>query len=151
MVPVPYMEQGWPKLATSWPEVGLPGASLVPPWCLPAPIDLVPGFIFDPVVRNLSLPRSVLDPKVCNLSHLRTNLHQLWTNLSQLKMNFGQLRINLSLLWAIPAPYKAQEPLKTNVSHWFLYVFQMSALHAILKPSAPTLPQFGVNFGRLCH
>ena len=116
----------------------LPGASLVPPWCLLgaspvpprcrlAPIDLVPGSILDLQVRNLSLPMPVLDPKVCNLSHLRTNLHQLWTNLSQLKMNFGQLRINLSLLWAIPAPYKAQVPLKTIVFHGFLYVFHMSA------------------------
>ena len=103
------------------------GASLVPPWCRLAPIDLVPGSILELQVRNLSLPRSVSDPNVCNLSHLRTNLHQLWTNLSQLKMNFGQLRINLSLLWPIPAPCKAQAPLKTIVFHWFLNVFHMSA------------------------
>ena len=57
----------------------------------------------------------------------------------------------MSLTCAIHAPYKAQELLKIIVFHWFLYVFQLSALHAILKPSAPTLLQFGANFGRLCH
>ena len=114
------------------------GASLVAPWCILdgslvhprcrlAPIDLVPGSILEFQVRNLSLPMSVWDPKVCNLSHHRTNLHQLWTNLSQLKMKFTQIQINLSLLWAIPAPYKAQAPLKLIVFHWFLYVFHMSA------------------------
>ena len=89
MVPVPYMEQEWTKLTTSWSEVGLLGASLVPPWCLLAPIDLVPGSILDPEVRNLSLPRSVLDPKVRNLSHLGTNLNQLWANLRHFGTSFN--------------------------------------------------------------
>ena len=57
----------------------------------------------------------------------------------------------MSLTCAIHAPYKAQELLKIIVFHWFLYVFQMSALNAILRQSAPTLLQFGANFGRLCH
>ena len=93
MVPVPYMEQGWPKLTTSWSEVGLPGASpgasLVPPWCILAPIDLVPGSILDPEVRNLRLPRSVLDPKVRNLSHLGANLNQLCANMSHFGTSFN--------------------------------------------------------------
>ena len=113
--------------ASSVPPRCLLGASSVPPWCRLAPTDLVPGSMLNLQVRNFSLPRSVFDPKVSNLSHLGTNLNQLWTNLSQLKMNFGQLRINLSLLWAIPAPYKAQAPLKTIVFRWFLHVFHMSA------------------------
>ena len=75
--------------ASSVPPSWLLGASPVHPWCILAPLDLVPGSILDLQVRNLSLPMPVWDPKVCNLSHLRTNLHQLWTNLSQLKMNFG--------------------------------------------------------------
>ena len=57
----------------------------------------------------------------------------------------------MSLTCAIHAPYKAQELLKINVFHWFLSVFQMSALNASLRQSAPTLLQFGANFGRLCH
>ena len=57
----------------------------------------------------------------------------------------------MSLTCAIHAPYKAQELLKIIVFHRFLYVFQISALNAILRQSAPTLPQFGANFGRLCH
>ena len=61
----------------------------MPPRCLPAPIDLVPGSILDPEVRNLSLPRSVLDPKVRNLSHLGTNLNQLWANLSKFGTSFN--------------------------------------------------------------
>ena len=66
-----------------------PGASLVPPWCRLAPIDLVPGSILDLQVRNLSLPRSALDPKVRNLSHLGTNLNQLWANLSKFGTSFN--------------------------------------------------------------
>ena len=57
----------------------------------------------------------------------------------------------MSLTCAIHAPYKAQALLKIIVFHWFLYVFQMSALNASLSQSAPTLLQFGANFGRLCH
>ena len=57
----------------------------------------------------------------------------------------------MSLTCAIHAPYKAQELLKIVVFLWFLYVFQMSALNASLRQSAPTLLQFGANFGRLCH
>ena len=118
MVPVPHMEQGWPKLTTSWSEVGLLGASSVPPRCLLgaashpltwsqvpprcvlgassvpprcrlAPIDLVPGSILDLQVRNLSLPRSVLDPKVRDLSHLGTNLNQRRANLSHFGTSFN--------------------------------------------------------------
>ena len=57
----------------------------------------------------------------------------------------------MSLTCAIHAPYKAQELLKITVFHVFFYVFQMSALNASLRQSAPTLLQFGANFGRLCH
>ena len=58
----------------------------------------------------------------------------------------------MSLTCAILAPYKAQEPLKIIVfSIGFCMFFRCRPSMSILRQSAPTLLQFGANFGRLCH